>query len=229
MTPSEADFLNDKISTMNNLIASEFEKSAKIVLCLNNNFCRQGKILHQLYWNDTKLSRDTGVKDKCNLRKLPPVIRWSPIREQKIIENLNYDSFNNICTKTEKLIASENADNSTSEVDDVDKAKEDPSSNISHDEWLKYLKNLMNFQHCNNFDENISSIDCNNDCLNDSITAEEVLKVVKDLKFKKSAGCDGITNEMIRVSCGKLVKTYVLIFNLIFKSGIFPSIWRKHH
>ncbi|CAC5378773.1 unnamed protein product [Mytilus coruscus] len=59
----------------------------------------------------------------------------------------------------------------------------------------------MNFQHCNNFDENISSIDCNNDCLNDSITAEEVLKVVKDLKLKKSAGCDGITNEMIRVSC----------------------------
>ncbi|CAC5386199.1 unnamed protein product [Mytilus coruscus] len=86
----------------------------------------------------------------------------------------------------------------------------------------------MNFQHCNNFDENISSIDCNNDCLNDSITAEEVLKVVKDLKLKKSAGCDGITNEMIRVSCGKLVKTYVLIFNLIFKSGIFPSIWREN-
>ncbi|CAC5393374.1 unnamed protein product [Mytilus coruscus] len=86
----------------------------------------------------------------------------------------------------------------------------------------------MNFQHCNNFDENISSIDCNNDCLNDSITAEEVLKVVKDLKLKKSAGCDGIINEMIRVSCGKLVKTYVLIFNLIFKSGIFPSIWREN-
>ncbi|CAC5380498.1 unnamed protein product [Mytilus coruscus] len=58
-------------------------------------------------------------QDICNLRKLPPVIRWSPIREQEFIENLNYDSFNNICTKTEKLIASEKADNSTSEVDDV--------------------------------------------------------------------------------------------------------------
>lgn len=46
-------------------------------------------------------------QDKRNLRKLPPVIKWSPIREQKFIENLNYDSFNNICTKTEKLIASE--------------------------------------------------------------------------------------------------------------------------
>ncbi|CAC5386200.1 unnamed protein product [Mytilus coruscus] len=70
MTPSAADFLNDKISTMNNLIASEFEKSAKIVLCLNNNFCRQGKILHQLYWNDTKQSRDQGVKVLAsNLRR----------------------------------------------------------------------------------------------------------------------------------------------------------------
>ncbi|CAC5377213.1 unnamed protein product [Mytilus coruscus] len=70
MTPSAADFLNDKISTMNNLIASEFGKSVKIVLCLNNNFCRQGKILHQLYWNDTKLSRDQGVKVLAsNLRR----------------------------------------------------------------------------------------------------------------------------------------------------------------
>ncbi|CAC5367452.1 unnamed protein product [Mytilus coruscus] len=70
MTPSAADFLKDKISTMNNLIASEFEKSAKIVLCLNNNFCRQGKILHQLYWNDTKLSKDQGVKVlSSNLRR----------------------------------------------------------------------------------------------------------------------------------------------------------------
>ncbi|VDH94291.1 Hypothetical predicted protein [Mytilus galloprovincialis] len=70
MTPSAADFLNDKISKMNNLIASEFENSAKIALCLNNNFCRQGKILQQLYWNDTKLSRDQGVKILAsNLRR----------------------------------------------------------------------------------------------------------------------------------------------------------------
>ena len=50
---------------------------------------------------------------------MPPVIRWSPIREQKFIQNSNYDSFNNICTKTEKLIANEHADNSTSEVNDL--------------------------------------------------------------------------------------------------------------
>ncbi|CAC5392142.1 unnamed protein product [Mytilus coruscus] len=58
-------------------------------------------------------------QDIRNHRKLLPVIRWSPIREQKFIKKLNYDSFNNTCTKTEKLIASENADKSTSEVDDV--------------------------------------------------------------------------------------------------------------
>ena len=57
MTTSAADFLNDKISKMNNLIASEFENSAKLALCLNNNFCRQVKILQQLFWKDTRLSR----------------------------------------------------------------------------------------------------------------------------------------------------------------------------
>jgi hypothetical protein len=59
------------------------------------------------------------------------------------------------------------------------------------------------------------------------ITAEELFKVAKGLKNKKSCGSDGICNEMIKVSCNTNYILYVDIFNLILKSGKYPSTWRE--
>jgi hypothetical protein len=47
------------------------------------------------------------------------------------------------------------------------------------------------------------------------------------LKNKKSCGSDGICNEMIKVSCNTNYILYVDIFNLILKSGKYPSTWRE--
>ena len=64
--------------------------------------------------------------------------------------------------------------------------------------------------------------------LSDTITSEEVFKAVKFLKARKSCGYDCISNEMIKISCIENCKIYVDIFNMILKSGIYPSIWREN-
>ena len=64
---------------------------------------------------------------------------------------------------------------------------EDPSKNISPQEWYDYFNTLMNPKYDNNF--NVTNIckyvDSNLDELNADITAEEVIKAVKSLKIKK--------------------------------------------
>jgi hypothetical protein len=60
------------------------------------------------------------------------------------------------------------------------------------------------------------------------ITAEELLKAVKSLKNKKCCCSDCITNEMIKVSCTLYYNLDFDIFNLILRSGIYPSIWFRN-
>ena len=108
----------------------------------------------------------------------------------------------------------------------------DPSSNIQSKEWFEYFKNLMNTTYDNNFD-NIMCNDSNflnycNKNLNVKITEEEVLLAMKSLKNKKSCGSDGITNEMLKISCMMNVDMYVKLFNVILFSGIYPSKWREN-
>ena len=88
----------------------------------------------------------------------------------------------------------------------------------------------MNVNYKNNFvvDGECKFVHCNNEILNADITAEELLKAVKSLKNKKCCCSDCITNEMIKVSCTLYYNLYVDIFNLILRSGIYPSLWREN-
>lgn len=88
----------------------------------------------------------------------------------------------------------------------------------------------MNVNYKNNFvvDGECKFVHCNNEILNADITAEVLLKAVKSLKNKKSCCSDCITNEMIKVSCTLYYNLYVDIFNLILRSGIYPSLWREN-
>ena len=107
----------------------------------------------------------------------------------------------------------------------------DPSSNILPKEWFEYFKNLMNTSYDNNNNDDSVNNDfqmCCNSVLNDSIEAEEVLLAMKALKNKKSGGSDGLCNEMLKISCSLNVDLYVKLFNLIFKSGVYPSLWREN-
>lgn len=107
----------------------------------------------------------------------------------------------------------------------------DPSSNVQPKEWFEYFKNLMNTEYTKNFDDICVDNKFMNYCtknLNIRITEEEVLLALKSLKNKKSCGPDGLTNEMLKISCMMNVDMYVKLFNLILSSGIYPSRWREN-
>ena len=79
--------------------------------------------------------------------------------------------------------------------------------------------------------ESLASVDlmeCSNQILNNTITAEEVALAVKSLKNNNACGSDGITNEMLKIACVVNINVFVKLFNLIFKSGVYPSFWREN-
>jgi hypothetical protein len=107
---------------------------------------------------------------------------------------------------------------------------QDPSYSIAPQDWYNYFKDLMNIEYNNNFVEldECKYLHCNNDLLNSDISAEEVIHAVKCLKGKKACGSDCISNEMIKISYNVLYAMYVDVFNVILKSGKYPSIWREN-
>lgn len=61
--------------------------------------------------------------------------------------------------------------------------------------------------------------------LDETITDNELLNAAKKIKTKKAAYSDKIRNEMIKSSVPILLKGYLKVFNIILKSGNFPSSW----
>ena len=59
------------------------------------------------------------------------------------------------------------------------------------------------------------------------VKSGEIEKVVKSLKNGKSSGIDQIQNEMIKSGLNTLIKPMTKLFNLVFSSGNYPSLWAK--
>ena len=58
--------------------------------------------------------------------------------------------------------------------------------------------------------------------LDNPIWIEEIDKAIKKLKNKKTAGLDGIRNEIVKTSSRFIRYPLEKLFNLILQSGIFP-------
>ncbi len=77
------------------------------------------------------------------------------------------------------------------------------------------------------------SVDDNNDrsveleALNADCTEDEVRRCLSSLKLNKACGLDQVTNEFIKCSEEKMVKTYVKLFNVILKFSVVPECWSK--
>ena len=91
---------------------------------------------------------------------------------------------------------------------------------------FKELTSEINSQEHNNIDitqfiqtEDTGSI------LDKFITAEEILKVIRNLKNNKAAGPDYILNEYIVATKELLLPLYVKLFNRVLDSGKIPVDW----
>ena len=113
-----------------------------------------------------------------------------------------------------------------------EKVSNDPSCNISPNEWLNYFKQLMNIEHINKYEnaDMYLSHDKNQNIkiLNSEVTTEKVQKAAQDLKYGQTSGPDGILNEMLKITCNINAKVIVCFFNAILKSETYPDLWREH-
>lgn len=63
--------------------------------------------------------------------------------------------------------------------------------------------------------------------LNEEITQQEILTVIKNLKSRKSPGLDGFTSEFYKMVGPLIVPEMQSLFNKIMKGGRAPESWRK--
>ena len=61
--------------------------------------------------------------------------------------------------------------------------------------------------------------------INGQITADEILKSIKDLKTQKACGDDNIINEYIKSSAHLLIPINTRLFHCIFDSDKVPCTW----
>jgi predicted phage-related endonuclease len=60
-----------------------------------------------------------------------------------------------------------------------------------------------------------------------TITYKVIKKAIFDLKKGKSAGPDRILNEVIKYTNPVMINSYMKIFNVILKTGIYPNSWKE--
>ena len=98
--------------------------------------------------------------------------------------------------------------------------------NIEDEDFDRSVKEYM-LHH----DENCNLCkNCNSDTieeLNGEISISEVESVISNLPTGKSAGLDGITNELLKKSSIHISPILCSLFNKIFESGHFPTKWSQ--
>ena len=77
------------------------------------------------------------------------------------------------------------------------------------------------------FEIDLSKISGHNFELSSSITEEEVLKSLGQLKLTKPCSSGLILNEFLKYSKSKMLTAYTRLFNIVFSSGIIPDDWSK--
>ena len=60
-TPAKSRYLNEKVQEFNRYTEDRFRNAQNITVCRNGNFMRNGVVVSELFFNETKLSRDHGI------------------------------------------------------------------------------------------------------------------------------------------------------------------------
>jgi hypothetical protein len=117
--------------------------------------------------------------------------------------------------------------------DSFDKQVSDSTSQVSPDSWRNHFKGLLgpSVQPSPRNDEMTAFVQQNCDkarsCLDQPFTRTELLATIKGLKNNKAISFDLVSNEMLKTSKLIISSQLLSIFNLILKSTIYPSVWKK--
>ena len=103
--------------------------------------------------------------------------------------------------------------------------RNDPSSNISSEEWHIYFIRLMNV----NLDEHDEEIEISTlkNNFNKLITVKEITTALRALKNNTSVGFDCISNEMIKNCSTNMLQCICKLFNLVYEYGFDPAEWTE--
>jgi hypothetical protein len=122
--------------------------------------------------------------------------------------------------------------------------KKNCANKITCLEWKTYFEGLLKFRNIedDDFDNSVKEFmsvhdqqcnlckNYNGDALDDlncNISIAEVEHAISELKTGKSAGLDGITNEILKKSSIHIVPILCSLFNRILELSYFPSIWSQ--
>ncbi len=108
----------------------------------------------------------------------------------------------------------------------------DPADNIEPAKWLSHFKSLLKVPEKaeNLYKQELANTESRymkHSQLDYDINQEEIVKAIRSLKNKKSAGPDGIVNEMLKVGYKTLMKPLQKLLQLVFDSRHFPSPWKR--
>ena len=109
-----------------------------------------------------------------------------------------------------------------------DKNRKEDYNDISIDELFHFFKsqNETTDNCCMNpIKTNLTAPNLDTTRLNGEITYNEVLSAINKTSNNKSCGHDKIYNEYIKCTKVIMIPTYVKLFNVILKDGIFPESW----
>lgn len=117
------------------------------------------------------------------------------------------------------------------------KQKKQDNVQIEPDVFHEYFKELhkgfkndhLNIAYRDKIDKNISNIIGEKwvEILDKSISADELIQNVKELKNRKASSFDCITNEMIKCSITLMATTLLKLFNHVLHAEIFPKQWAE--
>jgi hypothetical protein len=187
------------------------------------------KNLKWLAWNLSKKASDSSLRQtyfkakkeyKYLLKKKKRVFQASLINTLSSFEHMDPKGFWDTFSKLKE------------------KDRQSDLGHISIVEWMNHFKSLMgSFQtklnhqtvtevkdHIKHYKESIFNE------LDFTINENEILSAISFLKVRKSAGTDGICNEMVKASASNMpmIKLLCRLFNHIFIAGVYPDQWRQN-
>ena len=140
--------------------------------------------------------------------------------------------YNNVLQREIKSTRTNNPREFWKIINNADSGKKPTKIEADLDDLFNHFRNVSNsneYVHNRNFNLEFNEHDVPNnpslELLNGEVTAKEIADNISSLKNNRSAGDDDVCNEYLKITADLLLPIFVIFFNMILNTGIFPSSW----